>query len=138
MDWIAQEITSVDVVDVNVVSIEPPDGPRVKHVEPKAAVLKTSRPALEVGTVYVKPVLTAETGTETVVRNAPVTSRGLCVVGLLLLLRRPGLLLVLSLSRLLCRPSLLLLLLRLLLLLVSSLRVRGSNCCREQEQNCCT
>ena len=85
MDGIAQEITPVDVVNVNVVSIEPPHRPRVKHVEPKAAVLKTSRPALEVGTVYVKPVLTAETGTEAVVRNAPVTSRGLCMVGLLLL-----------------------------------------------------
>jgi hypothetical protein len=77
VDGITQEIPPVDVVNVNVVSIEPPDGPWVKHVEPKPAVLKTSRAALEVGTVYVKPVVTAETGTEAVVRNASMTSRGL-------------------------------------------------------------
>ena len=167
MDRVAQEITPVDVVNVNVVSIEPPDGPWVQHVEPKAAVLKTSRAALEVGTVYVKPVLAAKTGTEAVVRNAPMTSRGLCTAGLLLSLRRLalllvslfrllcrfGLLLVLSLSRLLCRLSLLLVLslsrllcrfswllflLRLLLLFVLSLRERGSNSYGKQEQNCCT
>ncbi len=123
VDGIAQEITPVDVVNVNVVSIEPPHGPWVQHVEPKAAVLKTSRAALEVGTVYVKCVLTAKTGTEAVVRNAPMISRGLCTVGLLLslcrlplllvltlfrLLRRFGLLLVLSLLPLLCRLGLLL------------------------------
>ncbi len=96
MDGVAQEIALVDVVDVDFVSVEPPHRPRVKHVEPKAAVLKTSRPALEVGAVYVKPVLTPETGTEAVVRNAPMSSRGLCPVGLLL-----------SVLRLLCRLALL-------------------------------
>ena len=76
MDGITQEIPAVDVVDVDVVGIEPTRGPRVKHVEPIAAVLKTSR-SLEIGPVYVKRMLTAKTCTEVVVRNAPMTSRGL-------------------------------------------------------------
>jgi hypothetical protein len=76
MDGITQEIPAVDVVDVDVVGIEPPHRPRVKHVEPKAAVLKTSR-SLEIGSVYVKGMLTAKTGTEAVVRNASMTCCGL-------------------------------------------------------------
>jgi len=136
MEGIAKEILTVQVVNVNVVSIEPPHRPRVNRGEPKTTVLKTSRPADEIGPVYVKHVLTAKTGTEAVVWNAPMTSRGLRSVGLLLplsalrLLSRSSLLLLLSALRLLSRSSLLLLLSALwllsrtsLLLLLSALRL---------------
>jgi len=136
MEGIAKEILTVQVVNVNVVSIEPPHRPRVNRGEPKTTVLKTSRPADEIGPVYVKHVLTAKTGTEAVVWNAPMTSRGLRSVGLLLplsalrLLSRSSLLLLLRALRLLSRSSLLLLLSALwllsrtsLLLLLSALRL---------------
>ena len=108
MDGIAQEISPAQVVNVNAVSIEPPHWPKANHVEPITAVLKTSRPAGEFGTVYVKRVATAKTGLETSFRNVPMAAcRGPCPAGLLLapsllrLLCRLRLLLALSLSRLL-------------------------------------
>jgi hypothetical protein len=119
MDRIAQEIPPVPVINVNAVSIEPRHWPRVNHGEPKAAVLKTSGPIGEFSPVHVKRVATPKAGSVAVVRNAPMTCRGLCPAGLSLFL---------SALRLLCRPCLLLLLLLwLLLLLVLSLRVGGSN-----------
>jgi hypothetical protein len=116
MDGITQEISPVQVVNVNAVSIEPPHWPRVNHGEPKTAVLKASRPAGEFGTVHVKRVATAKTGTETVVRNTRLVGRRLCsagpllVLGALRLLYWPSLLLVLGLLRWLYWPSLLLVL----------------------------
>src|SRR5580704_9963665 len=156
MDGITQEIPPVQVVNVNAVGIEPPHRPRLNHVEPKTAVLKTSRPVGEFGTVHMKRVATAKTGTKAVVRNTAMTARGLSPAGPLLfltalrllhrlgllpacralrLLHRLGLLLVRSLLSLLCRLSLMLLLRRLglLLLLLWSLlllvflRVGGNN-----------
>ncbi|MGD1092027.1 MAG: hypothetical protein ABSB35_08535 [Bryobacteraceae bacterium] len=97
--------------------------------------MKTSRLTDEFGTVHVKRVLATETGTEAVVRNAPMASRGLGSVGPLLFLSPLrlfwfSLLLVLSVLRLLCRLGLLLVLsaLRLLcrlglLLFLSALRL---------------
>ena len=96
----------------------------------RVSVLKTSRPADEFGTVYMKRVATAKTRTEAVVRNAPLAAcRGPCSAGLLL---APSLLL------LLCRPSLLLVLLWLLLLFALSLRVDGSDSSGKQEHTCCS
>ncbi len=84
MDRIAQEIPTIHVVDVNVVGVEPPQRPRVNRREPVTTVLKTSRPAGEIGAVHVKRVATAEAGAIAIVRNAPMTCSGL---------RRPRLLL---------------------------------------------
>src|ERR1700730_9695290 len=86
MDGITQEIPPVHVVNVNAVGIEPTHRPRLNHVEPKTAVLKTSRPVGEFGTVHVKRVTTAKTGTKAVVRNTPMAGRRLCPAGPLLFL----------------------------------------------------
>src|SRR5580704_7826134 len=112
MDGITQEIPPVQVVNVNAVGIEPPHRPRLNHVEPKTAVLKTSRPVGEFGTVHVKGVATAKTGTELGFRNNPMARGRLgSPAGPLLLLRRLSLLLLaLGLLRLLGRLSWLLML----------------------------
>jgi hypothetical protein len=135
VDGITQEISPAQIVHVNVVRIEPTHRPRVNHVEPIAAVLKTSRPIGEFGTVHVKSVATAKIGTECSFGNAPM-ARGwlgssigpLLFLTALLLLRRLGLLRVLSLLGLLHRLGLwlayglvLLLLRRFRLLLMLSL-----------------
>jgi hypothetical protein len=106
VDGITQKISPVQVVNVNVVRIEPAYRPRVNHVEPIAAVLKTSSPVSEFGTVHVKPVTTAKAGTELSFGNVPMP-RGrpgspaspLLFLTALLLLAWLGLLLVLSLLR---------------------------------------
>ena len=132
MEGIAKEISTVQVINVNVVGIEPPHRPRANRGEPITAVLKTSRTAGEVGTVHVKHVLTAKTGTEAGIWNAPMTFRGLGSAGLLLrlsalrLLSRSSLLLRLSALRLLSRSGLLLRLSALRLLSRSSLLLRLS------------
>ncbi len=137
MDGITQETSPVQVVNVNVVRIEPAHAPRLNHVEPITAVLKTSRPVGEFPTVHMKPVSTAKTGTELSFGNAPMASgwRGspagpLLFLTALRLLRRLSLLLTRRALRLLYRPSLLLMpsLLRLLyrtslLLMLSLLRL---------------
>jgi hypothetical protein len=83
VDWIAQEIPAVQVIDINVVGIEPSHWPRIDCVEPIAAVLKTARSVGELATVHVKRVAAAKIGTEARFRDAPVASRGLSSIGLL-------------------------------------------------------
>lgn len=90
MDGIAKKIPSVDVVNVNVIGVEPCHGPWVDHTEPKAAVLKTPRSAREIGAIHVKRVATAKAGAETIVGNPPASRLLRCA---LLLLRWPCLLL---------------------------------------------
>src|ERR1700683_5628978 len=85
MEGIAQEIAPVQEVNVNGVRVEPAHWPRVNHVEPKTAVLKTSRPVGEFRTVHVKRVAAAKTCAELSFRNAPTASRGLSTAGDLLL-----------------------------------------------------
>ena len=117
MDGITQEIFPVQVVNVHVVRIEPAHRPRLNHVEPITAVLKTSRPVGEFRTVHMKPVATAKTGTELSFGNAPMARgwRGfpagpLLFLTALRLLYRPSLLLTHRAFRLLYRPGLLLML----------------------------
>jgi len=117
VDGITQEIFPVQVVNVHVVRIEPAHRPRLNHVEPITAVLKTSRPVGEFRTVHMKPVATAKTGTELSFGNAPMARgwRGfpagpLLFLTALRLLYRPSLLLTHRAFRLLYRPGLLLML----------------------------
>src|SRR5580704_12622444 len=99
MDGVTQEIPAVHEIDVNVVGIEPGHWPWFNHGEPIPAVLKTSRPAGEIGTVNVKRVLAPEAGAEALIRNTPMAACGLFPAGALwflsgfLLLSRLGLLL---------------------------------------------
>src|SRR5277367_6219065 len=102
MNGITQEVTPIQVVNVNGVSIEPARRPRVNHVEPKTAVLKSSPAVSELGTVHVKGVAAAETCTELGFGNAPMPAgllgypAGQLMLCRLLLLRRLRPLLVLS------------------------------------------
>lgn len=135
MDWVAQEIPTVPVVDVNAVSTEPSHWPRINRGEPITAVLKTSRTARKLGPAHMKRVATAETGSETIVGDAPMR-RGLLGSGSLC---SAGPLLFLSPLRLLCRLRLsLLLLFRLFLLLPLFLPEGSAGCCWNQQQDCCT
>ena len=83
MDWIAQKIPAVQVVDINVVGIEPSHRPRIYCFEPITAVLKTARPVGELATVHVKRVAATKIGTEARFRNATAASPGLSSIGLL-------------------------------------------------------
>ena len=74
---IAQEISAIYVVDINVVRIEPADWPRIDYVEPIPAVLKASRSAVEFATVHMKRVVAAKTLMEAGFRNVPAASAGL-------------------------------------------------------------
>jgi len=88
MDGIAEEIPAVHEIDINVVGIEPGHWPGFNHGEPIPAVLKTSRPAGEIGTVNVKRVLAPEAGAEAVIRNTPMAHCGLFPAGSLWFLSR--------------------------------------------------
>ncbi len=133
MEGITQEIAPVQIIDVNVVRVEPAYRPRVNHVEPISAVLKTSRPVGEIAAVHMKPVATAKARTELSFGNASMApglgspASLLLFLAALRLLRRLSLVLTRRALRLLRRLRLLLALslLRLLgrfrLLLVLSL-----------------
>ena len=97
MDWIAQEIPAVQVIDINVVGVEPSYWPRVDCVEPIAAVLKTSRPVGEFAAVHMERVARPKLEWKRASGMLPLASRGLCPIGLLSalpLLCRPGLFLL--------------------------------------------
>src|SRR5579862_1417877 len=76
MEWIEQEIPSIDVVNVNVVAVRPAGWPRLIKPEPIAAVLEARTPLNNHRTIDNEHVLVTEVGAETVVRNAAVVPAG--------------------------------------------------------------
>src|SRR5713226_2799772 len=98
MEYIEEEILSIDVIDETVIGVGPSDRPNVNDFEPKAAILEAGLPPDDLWMPNDKGVLAAKAGAEFCVRDVGAFPRGATVallsllvlldVGFFLLLRR--------------------------------------------------
>ncbi len=71
---VAQVISPINVININVVGVIPTVRPRINKTEPIAAVLEAGKPADHPGAADAKSMIAAKIGTEAIVRYAATAS----------------------------------------------------------------